>query len=67
MNNGVRLEKSAEIYENLPGEGDYATTERQYLYDDHTLALLCTAALRAWKRIGEEERKFRQWLNLYMA
>ena len=38
-------------------EGDYANLQRQYVYDDHTLALYCTAALNAWDRIRKIGKK----------
>ena len=39
------------------GQRDYATIERQAVYDDHTLHLCCTVALNSWDRIGSFQRK----------
>ena len=40
----------------LLGEGEYATVERQAEYDSHTLDLCHTAASNTWDRIGEIEK-----------
>ena len=37
--------------------GDYATIERQAVYDDHTLDLCHAAAMNAWDRTGEKRKK----------
>lgn len=39
------------------GEGCYAEVEKQITFDDHTLALCCTAALNAWDKIQESGKR----------
>lgn len=48
----------------LPGEGDYATVERQSFYDDHGLTLCCVAILNAWDRAGEVGMKIESFTNV---
>ena len=51
LNNGVRDREISQ--DQILGEGDYATIERQTVYDDHILNLCHTAALNGWDRTGE--------------
>ena len=44
--------------------GDFDTIERQAVYDDHTLDLCHTAALNAWKRIGEIRKKIESFTKV---
>ena len=48
----------------LLGEGDYATIERQSLYDDHALAFCSGEVLNAWDRIGEVGKKIESFTKV---
>ena len=56
-NNKSKARGRAISQDQILGEGDYATIERQTVYDDHTLDLCHTAALNAWDRTGEIGKK----------
>ena len=46
------------------GEGLYSDPQDQALYDDHTLSLCSTAALKAWDRIQEQGKEVSHILGL---
>lgn len=48
----------------LFGEGDYATVERQSFSDDHALTLCCAEVLNAWDRAGEVGTKNDSFTNV---
>ena len=46
------------------GEGLYSDPQDQALYDDHTLSLCTTAALKTWDRIQDQEIELNHILGL---
>ena len=57
-----------EIYQDqVLGERDYATVDRQSLYDDHALALCHSAALNAWDITKELGKKIDSFLKVVRA
>ena len=48
----------------LVGKEDYATIERQYLYDSPILALWHAAALNAWDRTEEVGKKIESFTKV---
>ena len=66
MKNRVKLKvwKSPKIKFQILGEEDYATVERQPLYDGHTLALCHAAALNTWDRNEEVGKKIESFTKV---
>ena len=55
--------EKVEVWKPL-GERDYATVERQSLYDDHILALCHGATLNAWDRTEEVGKKIESFTKV---
>ena len=54
-----------EIYQSqILGEGDYATTERQLLYNGHTMTLCYVASSTVWDRIEEVGKKIESFTKV---
>ena len=60
--------RGTEIYQSqILGEGDYATIERQSLYNGHTMTLCYVASLTAWNRIEEVGKKIESFTKVINA
>lgn len=62
------MERGMEISQDqLLNEGEHADLQRQFRFDDHILAICCTATLDAWDRDEESGKRTDSLLKLYKA